>query len=90
MNRPGYDYTLADVMLLDLVKPKQISTSLLPADTPDAPRRTALIRPLDAINQRFGAGTLRPACSLHLPGAMRRAHCSPAYTARWGELLQVR
>ncbi len=88
--RPGYAYTKVGVMLLDLVEPEQISASLLPADTPDAPRRAALMQTLDAVNRRFGPGTLRPARSLHLPGAMRRGRCSPAYTTRWDELPLVR
>lgn len=85
--RPGYGYTKAGVLLLDLIEPAAANHDWLQPPT-DA-RRTALLQTLDAVNRRYGSGTLLPASALHLPGAMRRAHRSPAYTTRWDELPGV-
>ncbi|MCG4453330.1 DUF4113 domain-containing protein [Pseudomonas sp. MMS21-TM103] len=45
---------------------------------------------LDAINGRWGPGTLQPGRITKLAEwAMRRELLSPAYTMRWHELLKV-
>ncbi|WOS76255.1 DUF4113 domain-containing protein [Pseudomonas aeruginosa] len=45
---------------------------------------------LDAINNRWGRGTLQPGrIAKPAEWAMRRELLSPAYTTRWTDLLKV-
>lgn len=45
---------------------------------------------LDAINERWGSGTLRPGRNVkQAEWGMRRELLSPSYTTRWAELLKV-
>jgi DNA polymerase V len=86
--RPGWEYLKAGVELKSIVPRGQGWTcDLLTA--PD-PRSADLMRTLDAINARMGAGTL------HLAGqgmqqdwAMRRKRLTQAYTTRIDELPQA-
>ena len=49
------------------------------------------MRALDAVNQRFGRGTLRPGVVTTKPRwGMRQSNISPRYTTRIDEILRVR
>lgn len=106
--QPGHRYAKAGVMLLDLqpagrLGPDQIELAL---DAPQgSPPRDAgpLMAQVDALNRRFGPGTLtvasdvgrsalRPSTGRDVrPGwAMRQARLTPQYTTRWGDRVVVR
>lgn len=83
--RDGFAYKKAGVMFLSLVPASQIQTSLF--DSADRSRAKTLMATLDAINHRFGSGTLQYASSGIAKGWKASFnHCSPAYTTRWDEL----
>ena len=97
MWKGGYRYKKADVVLLDLRPERPEQTHLF--HTPD-PRRKALMAALDAVNARYGAGTLALAAAAPAmaPGRdaqreawqMQQARRSPRYTTEWSELFAVR
>ena len=86
---PGRGYAGAGVQLLDLRPAAQAQRDwLAPGDGARAAVRGAV---WDRINARWGRGTLRLAREGFVqPWAMRREHCSPAYTTRWDDLPVVR
>ena len=88
--RPGFRYAKAGVMLLELQGACERQQELdLEDDTP--PRdRGRLMTALDAVNLRYGRGTLLVA-SAGLEGenrvwTMRQERRTPAYTTRWEEM----
>lgn len=83
--RDGFAYKKAGVMFLSLVPASQIQTSLF--DTADRSRAKTLMATMDAINHRFGSGTLQYASSgIAKQWKASFNHCSPAYTTHWDEL----
>jgi len=49
------------------------------------------MRALDAVNSRYGRGTLRPAAVVSKPRwDMRQSNVSPRYTTHIGEILRVK
>lgn len=97
---PDYDYIKAGVILKEL-RPAGIeqlelglagggSTSCKP---PPSPLRMQAIKAMDALNDRFGRGTVKiAAAGLDGPARrweMRQLRLSQRYTTRWSELLQV-
>ena len=90
--RPGLDYKKVGVMLLDLRPKRQRQGSLL-EDTAARARSAALMATLDAVNARWGRGTLRPLATGAAATAgnwrMRRERLSPRYTTCWEELAVV-
>lgn len=113
--RPGHRYAKAGVMLLGLEAAgaqgaAQAELSMeLPEDHaghPKPPRDAGrLMASMDALNRRFGAGTLRVAAAgggghpLRAGDAaeagrarwgMRRERLTPQYTTRWGDRVVVR
>ena len=94
--RAGYDYAKAGVMLLDLQPATQGQQVLeLGDDAVVHERRQArLMRALDAVNDRFGRGTLTLGsaglCQEARPRwTMRQERRTPRYTTCWDELLTV-
>lgn len=94
--RDGYRYKKAGVMLLDLVKASSVGDGLF--DRGDDERSKARMRAMDAINRRFGRGSLTMAAALpsrkaegigRIPWAMRRERLSRRCTTRWDEVLEV-
>ncbi|WP_028455712.1 Y-family DNA polymerase [Chitinilyticum litopenaei] len=85
--RPGIAYAKAAVLLTELTPMHALQGQLFP-EAGDPLRRARLNATLDAINQRFGRGTLRLASSGPAePGwGMRRQHLSPSWTTNWQEL----
>jgi len=87
--REGYRYAKAGVVLLDLAPAAIQPMDLLPSRDPV--RSAALMRTLDAVNGRYGRGTLRPGTVAGKPDwSMRRANVSPRYTTCIDEILRVR
>lgn len=86
--REGFSYAKAQVLLLDLCKKNQYTPDLFSTEQPV--KTEQLMATLDAINGRWGRGTLqlglvaKPAC-----WAMRQEMLSPCYTTRWQELWKV-
>ncbi|WP_347405026.1 DUF4113 domain-containing protein [Nodosilinea sp. LEGE 06152] len=88
--RPGYTYHKAGVLLLDL-SPDGIAQGCLFADESKRERAGRLMVAVDALNRRFGAGTVRWAAEgLQQGWQMRAEWRSPRFTTRWDELLVVR
>ncbi|NBB13586.1 translesion error-prone DNA polymerase V subunit UmuC [Pseudomonas sp. SLFW] len=86
--RPGYRYSKAEVLLMDLRQPGEFTDDLFAASQP--PTATKVMEVLDAINGRWGRGTLRCASVPQDPGwAMRREMMSQSYTTKLDELWKV-
>ena len=86
--RPGWAYVKAGVEL-QAIQPRDSGWTADLLAAPD-PRSAPLMRALDAINRRMGAGTLRLAgAGIDPAWAMNRGKLSPAYTTRLGELPQA-
>ena len=84
----GFLYKKAGVMLLDLVSADQVQGSLF--QETDTPVSKARMQAMDAINRRFGRGTIRLATAgMHSSWQLRRAFMSARYTTDWNDLLRV-
>ena len=92
---PGYLYAKAGVMLLDLHEVSQCQGELgLEDDAPLAASAQRLMPVLDALNQRYGRGSMLLASS-GLAGAqrvwsMRQERKTPGYTTCWADLPVAR
>lgn len=88
INRSGFDYIKAGVMLLDL---QDGSVEQRELDLEDEPRVSGnLMGTMDRLNERYGRGPVLLA-SAGLEGkkrswAMRQNLLTPQYTTRWDEL----
>lgn len=86
--RPGFKYSKAEVLLLNLCQPGEYTDDLFAASQPI--ESTKVMAVLDQINERWGRGTLRAAS---VPGnpqwAMRREMMSQSYTTRLDQLWTV-
>ena len=86
--RPGFNYSKAEVMLLNLCQPGEYTDDLFAISQPA--EATKVMAVLDQINGRWGSGTLR---SASVPGnpewAMRREMMSQSYTTKLDQLWQV-
>jgi DNA polymerase V len=99
--RPGFKYAKAGVTLIDL-QPASTSQMELDlggtgeSDVPQhvCPDRGRLMGALDAVNQRYGRGTLAIASSglsnRSQAWGMRQERRTPRYTTRWAEMPIVR
>ena len=110
--RPGFNYAKAGVMLLEL-SPQGMEQAELNWDDPDvipstgnlalplshsASASSRAMAALDALNSRYGRGTVRLACGdiEHKPVAqngnwrMKQERRTPRYTTHWAELAEVR
>ncbi len=86
--RAGFLYKKAGVMLLDLVPADQVQGSLF--QQTDTHISKARMQAMDAINRRFGRGTIRLATTgMHSSWQLRRAFMSARYTTDWNDLLRV-
>ena len=86
--RDGYRYKKAGVMLTGLVPAGQTQADLF--DSQDRKKSTRLTTALDAVNNRWGAGTLQYASSGITKAWKTQFHRrSPAYTTDWNELPVV-
>jgi DNA polymerase V len=83
--RGGYHYKKAGVMLTGLVPAGQIQADLF--DDQDRRKSNRLMSALDAVNDRWGAGTLHYASSGFTKSWKTQFHHrSPAYTTDWNSL----
>ncbi|WP_028693911.1 translesion error-prone DNA polymerase V subunit UmuC [Pseudomonas cremoricolorata] len=87
--RPGYRYSKAEVLLLDLCPAGQFSSDLFAPS--QSARSEQLMAVLDQINARYGREALRSASVPQVAEwAMRRELMSQAYTTRMDQLWRVR
>lgn len=88
--RPGYAYKKVGVWLSGLIRPGAVQQDLFAEDTGAAQRRVMQV--MDAVNQRYGKGSLRTAASGFRREAwkLRQERLSPCYTTRLAEVLTVR
>ncbi len=87
--QPGYAYSKAEVLLMDLRQRGEFTSDLFAATPrPGADRLMAVV---DRINAREGRGTVRLGRIPAAPEwAMKREMMSQRYTTRWDELMVVR
>ncbi|MFV0423905.1 Y-family DNA polymerase [Oleidesulfovibrio sp.] len=92
--KPGYRYQKAGVLLFGLEPVRSRQISMLPLlDGSEGQKKSEkkLMHVADAINTRFGKGTLEyAAAGLGKPWKMKQEHLSPRYTSDWNELPFVR
>ncbi|MFP5426340.1 MAG: translesion error-prone DNA polymerase V subunit UmuC [Gammaproteobacteria bacterium] len=87
--RPGFRYSKAEVLLLDLRQPGEFTDDLFAVTQPVACDR--LMSVLDEINGKYGGGTLHTATVPRTPDwGMRREMMSRSYTTRIDQLWKVR
>jgi DNA polymerase V len=83
--RPGFRYSKAEVLLMDLRQPGEFTDDLFAHTQPATADKVMSV--LDEINNRWGRGTLRTAA---VPAwGMRRELKSPSYTTRLDQLWTV-
>jgi len=86
--RPGFKYSKAEVMLVNLCQPGEFTEDLFA--TTQAAEATNLMTVLDKINERWGRGTLRSAgVPINPDWAMRREMMSQSYTTKLDQLWRV-
>lgn len=86
--RPGYRYSKAEVMLLNLCQPGEYTDDLFASTQPSD--STKVMSVLDEINNRWGRGTLRVASVPSRPEwAMRRSLMSQSYTTKLDQLWRI-
>ncbi len=86
--QPGFRYSKAEVMLLDLRQPGEFTDDLFATNQPAEASRVMAV--LDEINGRWGRGTLRAASvPAHPEWGMRRELMSQGYTTRLDQLWRV-
>lgn len=87
---PGYKLAKAGVVLMDLCSANASQQAhLFDANTEEKAERQRLMQALDAVNHRYGAGTLKLASSGITTSAgwrMKQAQRSPLYTTRFEDV----
>lgn len=87
--KPGYKMAKAGVMLLDLV-PGGVLQGELALEEEDHRDRTRLMVALDALNQRYGKGTVHSAntggTNKRQAWVMKQERRTPQYTTRWEDV----
>lgn len=87
--RPGYRYSKAEVLLLDLRQPGEYTGDLFARTQPE--KCEQLMGIMDSINARWGRGTLRSAMvPLEPDWGMRREFMSQSYITRIDQLWTVK
>ncbi len=87
--RPGFRYSKAEVLLMDLRQPGEFSEDLFALKQSVACDR--LMQVMDNINERWGRGTMRAASVPATPDwGMRREMMSQSYTTRIDQLWTVK
>ncbi|NWL08988.1 translesion error-prone DNA polymerase V subunit UmuC [Pseudomonas hunanensis] len=86
--RPGYRYSKAEVLLMDLRQPGEFTNDMFAVTQPVACDR--LMSVLDEINGKYGRGTMRSASVPRTPDwGMRREMMSQSFTTRVDQLWTV-
>ncbi len=87
--RAGFAFSKAEILLLDLRQRGEFTEDLFVATPPVAAERVMGV--MDAINARWGRGTMRPGGVPAIPEwGMRREMMSPSYTTRIDQLWKVK
>lgn len=87
--RPGFKYSKAEVLLLNLCQPGDYTDDLFAISQPVETAR--VMTAIDLINERWGRGTLRLASVPADPKwEMRREMMSQSYTTKLGQLWTVK
>lgn len=90
--RPGFQLAKAGVMLLDLM-PDTVFQGELDFDGREPSDRSDLMATLDAINDRFGRGTIHIGSAgtggTQCGWTMRQERLTPQYTTKWSDLPVV-
>ena len=93
MYEPGYKMAKAGVMLLDLV-PGNVLQGELDLEDEDHRDRTQLMVALDALNQRYGKGTVQSGATggtnKGKDWGMKQERRTPQYTTRWEDVPVAR
>jgi len=86
--RPGFKYSKAEVLLLNLCQPGEYTDDLFAVSQPAEATRVMTV--LDQINDRSGRGTLRSASvSTNPDWGMRREMMSQSYATKFDQLWSV-
>jgi DNA polymerase V len=86
--RPGFSYSKAEVLLVNLCQPGEYTDDLFAISQPNEATRVMAV--LDEINGRWGRGTLRAASVPSNPDwGMRRDMMSQSYTTKLDQLWEV-
>jgi DNA polymerase V len=86
--RPGFNYSKAEVMLLNLCQPGEYTDDLFATSQPAEASRVMAV--LDQINGRWGRGTVRAASvPINPDWGMRREMMSQSYTTRLDQLWKI-
>jgi DNA polymerase V len=86
--RPGFKYSKAEVLLLNLCQQGEYTDDLFSISQPVATEKVMSV--LDSINERWGRGTLRLASVPTNPDwGMRREMMSQSFTTRVDQLWTV-
>ena len=86
--RPGFKYSKAEVLLLNLCQPGEYTDDLFAVAQPSETDK--VMKVLDQINNRWGRGTLRAASVPTNPDwGMRREMMSQSYTTKLDQLWKV-
>ncbi|MEI8185421.1 MAG: Y-family DNA polymerase [Chlorobiaceae bacterium] len=93
--RSGYEYKKAGVIVAGIVPAvgaEQTALSLFDTDPyrEQHDRTDLLMEAFDAVNSRYGAGTLRIASDTSSGWKQRQEKLSPRYTTRWSDIIEVR
>lgn len=87
--KPGFNYQKAGVMLAD-IRPRENLQGDLFANEAWSKRRAKLMETMDAINSRWGRGSMRVAAEgVQKSWQMKRERMSPGYTTDWNGLPWV-
>lgn len=87
--RPGFKYSKAEVLLMDLRQPGEFTDDLFAHSQPVVADKVMSV--LDEINSRWGKGVLRVASVPTAPAwAMRRELMSQSYTTKFDQLWTVK
>lgn len=91
--QPGFQLSKAGVMLLDLM-PDTVCQGELNFEPEDAKDRTRLMLAFDAINDRFGRGTIHIGSAgvqdANRSWGMRQERLTPQYTTKWSDVPVAR
>ncbi len=86
--RDGFLYKKAGIVFPTLTKAREVQGSLFLR--PDGDRSKRLMASLDALNRRYGRGTVAyGTAGTTQAWSLRAEHLSARYTTRWGDLLAV-
>lgn len=87
--KPGFRFSKAGVMLLDLM-PDSVKQSELDFDTPETRNRGKLMVAMDAINDRYGPGSIYVGSAVGAgkvrDWSMRQERLTPQYTTKFSDL----